>query len=194
MAAQAERKPKPSDVTSDLLYTEGDEYILLEFDEAGEKKVDALGYPQDGRHYRCRTFTVPGRGKSCSCWEQSVARLLEYRDSYPLFNKNKSLYKIIATQKEKEDLIERGILPFLYRSRQTAIVTACSMFRLGEQGAKARFHRGRSWRRSCRRQTGWRTPRIPTRKGGVLEWTGIRRNATARSYCHGTACDGQRCG
>ena len=57
------------------------------------------------------------------------ARVLTYRDSYLLFNKNRSLYKIIATQKEKEDLIEQEILPFSYRSRQIAIVTARSMFR-----------------------------------------------------------------
>ena len=57
------------------------------------------------------------------------ARVLTYRDSYLLFNKNRSLFKIIATQKEKEDLIEQEILPFSYRSRQIAIVTARSMFR-----------------------------------------------------------------
>jgi hypothetical protein len=39
------------------------------------------------------------------------------------------LYKIIATQAEKEDLIHQEILPFSYRSRQIAIVTARSMFR-----------------------------------------------------------------
>jgi hypothetical protein len=36
---------------------------------------------------------------------------------------------IIATQAEKEDLIHQEILPFSYRSRQIAIVTAKSMFR-----------------------------------------------------------------
>lgn len=39
------------------------------------------------------------------------------------------MYKIIATQAEKEDLIHQEILPFSYRSRQIAIVTARSMFR-----------------------------------------------------------------
>ena len=57
------------------------------------------------------------------------ARNLGYRDSYLLFNKNRSLYKIIATQAEKDDLINQGILPYSYRSRQIAIVTAKSMFR-----------------------------------------------------------------
>lgn len=57
------------------------------------------------------------------------ARVLGYRDSYLLFNKNRSLYKIIATQPEKDDLIHQEILPYSYRSRQIAIVTARSMFR-----------------------------------------------------------------
>ena len=57
------------------------------------------------------------------------ARCLQYRDSYLLFNKNRSLFKIIANVKEKEELVNRDILPYSYRSRQIAIVTARSMFR-----------------------------------------------------------------
>ena len=57
------------------------------------------------------------------------ARVLGYRDSYLLFNKNRSLFKIIASQAEKDDLVQQEILPFSYRSRQIAIVTARSMFR-----------------------------------------------------------------
>ena len=57
------------------------------------------------------------------------ARVLGYRDSYLLFNKNRSLHKIIANQAEKDDLIQQEILPYSYRSRQIAIVTARSMFR-----------------------------------------------------------------
>ena len=58
------------------------------------------------------------------------ARVLNCRDSYLLFNKNRSLHKIIATQAEKDELIHQEILPYSYRSRQIAIVTAKSMFRL----------------------------------------------------------------
>lgn len=57
------------------------------------------------------------------------ARVLGYRDSYLLFNKNRSLHKIIANQTEKDNLIDQDILPYSYRSRQIAIVTARSMFR-----------------------------------------------------------------
>jgi Chromatin remodelling complex Rsc7/Swp82 subunit len=117
------------DHTSDQLGPEGDEYIPREFDEAGEKKVDELGYPQGGRQFKCRTFTVPERGQKLFMLATECARVLNYRDSYLLFNKNRSLYKIIATQPEKDHLINQEILPYSYRSRQIAIVTAKSMFR-----------------------------------------------------------------
>lgn len=62
------------------------------------------------------------------------AKELNYRDSYLLFNKNKSLYKVIASQPEKEKLINLGLLSYSFRSRQIALVSARSIFR--EFGAK----------------------------------------------------------
>ncbi|KAB8291196.1 hypothetical protein EYC80_009884 [Monilinia laxa] len=121
--------PTVRDHTTDQLSTEGDEYIPREYDDQGEKKVTANGHLNDGREYRCRTFYVPNRGDKLFMLATECARVLGYRDSYLLFNKNRSLYKIIATQAEKEDLIHQEILPFSYRSRQIAIVTAKSMFR-----------------------------------------------------------------
>ncbi|KAL1633589.1 hypothetical protein SLS58_011010 [Diplodia intermedia] len=121
--------PTVRDHTTDQLNPEGDEYIPREFDEAGEKKVTTTGHPLDGREYRCRTFFVPNRGDKLFMLATECARVLGYRDSYLLFNKNRSLYKIIATQAEKDDLIHQEILPYSYRSRQIAIVTARSMFR-----------------------------------------------------------------
>lgn len=121
--------PTVRDHTTDQLNPEGDEYIPREFDDAGEKKVTTTGHPLDGREYRCRTFFVPNRGDKLFMLATECARVLGYRDSYLLFNKNRSLYKIIATQAEKDDLIQQEILPYSYRSRQIAIVTARSMFR-----------------------------------------------------------------
>lgn len=121
--------PTVRDHTTDQLGPDGDEYIPREYDEAGEKKVTNTGHLLDGRDYRCRTFFVPNRGDKLFMLATECARVLGYRDSYLLFNKNRSLYKIIATQAEKEDLIHQEILPFSYRSRQIAIVTAKSMFR-----------------------------------------------------------------
>lgn len=121
--------PTVRDHTTDQLGPEGDEYMPRETDEQGEKKVNNLGHLLGNREYRCRTFFVPQRGDKLFMLATECARVLGYRDSYLLFNKNRSLYKIIATQAEKEDLIQQEILPFSYRSRQIAIVTAKSMFR-----------------------------------------------------------------
>lgn len=121
--------PTVRDHTTDQLGPEGDEYIPREYDESGEKKVASTGHLHDGREYKCRTFFVPARGDKLFMLATECARVLGYRDSYLLFNKNRSLYKIIATQEEKENLIHQEILPFSYRSRQIAIVTAKSMFR-----------------------------------------------------------------
>lgn len=121
--------PTVRDHTTDQLNPEGDEYIPRETDDAGERKVTPNGQVLDGRQYRCRTFYVPNRGDKLFMLATECARVLGYRDSYLLFNKNRSLHKIIANQAEKDDLIQQEILPYSYRSRQIAIVTARSMFR-----------------------------------------------------------------
>ncbi|KAJ4150790.1 hypothetical protein LMH87_011524 [Akanthomyces muscarius] len=121
--------PTVRDHTTDQLNPAGDEYIPRETDEFGEKKVMANGQLLGGRTYRCRTFLVPNRGDKLFMLATECARVLGYRDSYLLFNKNRSLFKIIASQAEKDDLVQQEILPFSYRSRQIAIVTARSMFR-----------------------------------------------------------------
>ncbi|KAK3362736.1 chromatin remodelling complex Rsc7/Swp82 subunit-domain-containing protein [Lasiosphaeria hispida] len=121
--------PTVRDHTTDQLGSGGDEYLPREIDEAGEKKVMANGQLTGNREYRCRTFLVPNRGDKLFMLATECARVLGYRDSYLLFNKNRSLYKIIANQVEKDDLVNQEILPFSYRSRQIAIVTARSMFR-----------------------------------------------------------------
>ncbi|KAL1878515.1 hypothetical protein VTK73DRAFT_7943 [Phialemonium thermophilum] len=121
--------PTVRDHTTDQLGPGEDEYIPREIDEAGEKKVMPNGQLLGGREYRCRTFLVPNRGDKLFMLATECARVLGYRDSYLLFNKNRSLYKIIANQVEKDDLVQQEILPFSYRSRQIAIVTARSMFR-----------------------------------------------------------------
>ena len=121
--------PTVRDHTTDQLGPEGDEYVPREIDPEGEKKVTSHGRLMDGREYKCRTFLVPNRGDKLFMLATECARVLSYRDSYLLFNKNRSLFKIIATQQEKDDLIQQEILPYSYRSRQIAIVTAKSMFR-----------------------------------------------------------------
>ena len=121
--------PTVRDHTTDQLSPSGDEYVPREIDQDGEQKVSQNGHPLDGRKFKCRTFQVPNRGEKLFMLATECARVLGYRDSYLLFNKNRSLYKIIANQQEKDNLIHQEILPYSYRSRQIAIVTARSMFR-----------------------------------------------------------------
>ncbi|PWI64721.1 hypothetical protein PCL_08647 [Purpureocillium lilacinum] len=121
--------PNPRDHTTGQLDQTGDEYLPREVDEFGEKKVMSNGHLLGGRLYRCRTFLVAKRGDKLFMLATECAKMLGYRDSYLLFNKNRSLYKIVASQVEKDDLVQRKILPFSFRSRQVAIVTARSMFR-----------------------------------------------------------------
>jgi hypothetical protein len=114
------------DHTTDQL---GPEYIPMEFDEAGEKKVDSLGYLLGGREYKCRTFRLPNRGDKLFMLATECCRVLGYRKTSLLFNRNRALYKLIATQAEKDSLIQQDILPYSYRSRVIVIVTAKSIFR-----------------------------------------------------------------
>jgi chromatin structure-remodeling complex protein RSC7 len=62
------------------------------------------------------------------------ARALGFRDSYLFFRNNPVLYKIIATDAEKADMIERDIMPPSYRGRTVGVVTARSVFK--QYGAK----------------------------------------------------------
>ncbi|KAF2491476.1 hypothetical protein BU16DRAFT_565175 [Lophium mytilinum] len=121
--------PAVRDHTTDRFKTIGYEYIPREFDEAGEKKVTVTGYLLDGREYKCRTFFTLNRGDKLFMLATECARVLGYSHSDFLFKENRSLYKIIATQVDKDDLIRQEILPYSYRSRQIALVTARSMFR-----------------------------------------------------------------
>lgn len=119
----------PPFLTSDVLDENQDEYLARETDEAGEKKVDEDGYLTDGRRYKCRTFTLPKRSKKLFILATECARVLGFRDSFCLFHKNPSLFKIIATKEDKDALIEQNVLPYSYRGRQIAVLTAKSMFR-----------------------------------------------------------------
>ncbi|KAK3939505.1 chromatin remodelling complex Rsc7/Swp82 subunit-domain-containing protein [Diplogelasinospora grovesii] len=105
-----------------------DEVDLPE-DPEGEKKVDKLGNLQDGREYRCRTFTVAGRGDRLYMLSTEPARCVGFRDSYLFFTKHRKLYKIIVNDEEKRDMIERDIIPHSYKGRSIGIVTARSVFR-----------------------------------------------------------------
>jgi chromatin structure-remodeling complex protein RSC7 len=106
-----------------------DDEIALPEDLEGETKVDKMGHLQGDREYRCRTFTVQGRGDRLYMLSTEPARCVGFRDSYLFFTKHKRLYKIIVDDEEKRDMIEREIIPHSYKGRAIGIVTARSVFR-----------------------------------------------------------------
>lgn len=129
------RRGGPSHVTQQPVDKEGnmmdviDDEVELPEDEEGEKKVDKLGHLQGGREYRCRTFTVLGRGERLYMLSTEPARCVGFRDSYLFFTKHKRLFKIIIDEEEKRDMIERELIPHSYKGRAIGIVTARSVFR-----------------------------------------------------------------
>jgi len=121
--------PTSRDHTTDQLNAEKDEFLPREIDEDGEKKITAMGEPLGDRKFTVEAFTLQTRGAKHFMLATRCAQSLAYRDSYLLFHKNRSLYKIIANNAEKEEMIKKNIIPNAYRSRQIAVVTARSMFR-----------------------------------------------------------------
>lgn len=130
----------PSHVTSVPLDKDGnpqtveDDEIVLPEDPAGEDKVSKMGYLQSGREYRCRTFTILGRGDRLYMLSTEPARCIGFRDSYLFFQKHKQLFKIIMDEDEKFDMIKRELIPHSYKGRAIGVVTARSVFR--EFGAR----------------------------------------------------------
>lgn len=129
------RRGGPSHVTQQPIDKEGNmmdvinDEVELPEDEEGEKKVTKLGHLQDGREYRCRTFTVLGRGERLYMLSTEPARCVGFRDSYLFFTKHKRLFKIIIDEDEKRDMIDRELIPHSYKGRAIGIVTARSVFR-----------------------------------------------------------------
>ncbi|KAI0400661.1 chromatin remodelling complex Rsc7/Swp82 subunit-domain-containing protein [Xylaria palmicola] len=106
-----------------------DDELALPEDPEGETKVDKMGHLQGGREYRCRTFTIAGRGERLYMLSTEPARCVGFRDSYLFFTKHKRLYKIIVDDDEKRDMIDRSIIPHSYKGRAIGVVTARSVFR-----------------------------------------------------------------
>ncbi|KAI1075524.1 chromatin remodelling complex Rsc7/Swp82 subunit-domain-containing protein [Whalleya microplaca] len=129
------RKGAPYQPTQQTIDKEGnmvdiiDDEVALPEDPEGETKVDKMGRLQGGREYRCRTFTVAGRGDRLYMLSTEPARCVGFRDSYLFFTKHKRLYKIIVDDDEKRDMIDRDIIPHSYKGRAIGIVTARSVFR-----------------------------------------------------------------
>ncbi|KAF2645108.1 hypothetical protein P280DRAFT_466343 [Massarina eburnea CBS 473.64] len=105
-----------------------DEVDLPE-DAEGEQKVDKLGNLQGDRDYRVRVFKIEGRSDRLYMLSTEPARCCGFRDSYLFFTKHMKLHKVIVSDLEKMDLIQRDIIPHSYKGRSIGVVTARSVFR-----------------------------------------------------------------
>ena len=115
--------------TTNQLDHEEVEYIPREYDSLGEAKISPAGELLGGRVFLIRTFVLPHRSEKHLMWAPECARVLRYRDSYLLFSKHRHLLKIIATQQEKDYLIQQEIVPYSHPSPQITLVSAKSIFR-----------------------------------------------------------------
>lgn len=123
------------DENGNPLLVERDEIIIPDEDPKAKEKVDENGHLLGGREYRNRVFTVMNLGDQLFMLLTEPARLVGFRDSYLLFKTHPhTLYKKICTNEEKQDLIERGLLPNSYKGRAVNLVTARSIYR--EFGAR----------------------------------------------------------
>ncbi|KAK9320796.1 chromatin remodelling complex Rsc7/Swp82 subunit-domain-containing protein [Lipomyces orientalis] len=111
-----------------------DDEVVVPKDPVGETKVDENGILAGGREYRCRTFTVLGKGDRLYMLSTEPARCIGFRDSYLFFQRHRQLLKVIVDDRQKFDLIEREIIPHSYKGRAIGVVTARSVFR--EFGAR----------------------------------------------------------
>ncbi|CAI4048228.1 Npl6p SKDI_13G2210 [Saccharomyces kudriavzevii IFO 1802] len=122
-----------SDESLNSLPVVNEEYVLPD-DSEGETKITADGDLLGGREFLVRTFTLTEKGSRKFMLATEPARLVGFRDSYLFFQTHPNLYKFILNQTQKNDLIDRGVLPYSYRNRQIALVTARGVFK--EFGAK----------------------------------------------------------
>ncbi|KAK7203796.1 chromatin remodelling complex Rsc7/Swp82 subunit-domain-containing protein [Myxozyma melibiosi] len=111
-----------------------DDEIVVQGNPIGDTKVDEFGRLAGGREYRCRTFTIQGKGERLYMLSTEPARCIGFRDSYLFFQRHRQLLKVIVDERQKYDLIERNLIPHSYKGRPIGVVTARSVFR--EFGAR----------------------------------------------------------
>lgn len=105
-----------------------DEYDFVK-DPEGEKKITPSGDLIGDREFNVRTFPIFDRGDIKYMLATEPARAVGYRDSTLFFHSHPNLYKVMLNQAQKNDLIERSMIPYSYRSRNISVVTARSVFR-----------------------------------------------------------------
>lgn len=103
-------------------------------DPEGEEKIDDNGQLLGGRQFMMRTFKIVGGGDKLFMQATEPARLFGYNNSHFFFQAHPALYKVVLSQEQKNDLVDRRMLPHTYRNRKVLLVAARSVFK--EFGAK----------------------------------------------------------
>ncbi|CCL99390.1 uncharacterized protein FIBRA_01408 [Fibroporia radiculosa] len=109
---------------------ENDEYVTDD-DPKGDAKIDSQGNLLGGRKFKAQTFAIPNRHPERKYMLAiDAARTSGFRDSLYYFRRNPLAMKLIATQAEKEYLIEAGKLGSHLRTRSVTLITARSAYKL----------------------------------------------------------------
>lgn len=127
-AAKRYHFPYPVDSEGNPIPVVNEEYALPE-DAEGETKISKDGDLMGGRKFLVRTFKLMDKGNVKFMSATETARAIGFKDSYLFFQYHPNLYKFIVSQEQKNGLIDAGVLPHSYKSRQIALVTARSVFR-----------------------------------------------------------------
>ncbi|CCK70505.1 Npl6p KNAG_0E02450 [Huiozyma naganishii CBS 8797] len=122
------RNAYPVDEKGDAIPVVDGEYVLPD-DPSGEEKITKDGDLLGGREFKVRTFTLTEKGDRKFMLSTEPARAVGFRDSYLFFQYHPNMFKFVLNQEHKNDLIERGYLPYSYRHRPLALVSARSVFR-----------------------------------------------------------------
>ncbi|KAI7821260.1 chromatin-remodelling complex, RSC SWI/SNF subunit Rsc7/Swp82, partial [Kickxella alabastrina] len=107
-----------------------------EADSEGERKIDTLGQLLGGREFICPVVTSPFRSNPRRQYilTMDCCRFTGARDSYMLFKQHPRMRRVETTQRERDMLADRRLIPKVTRFRPIAMITARTAFR--EFGAR----------------------------------------------------------
>ncbi|PWA00279.1 hypothetical protein BB558_003663 [Smittium angustum] len=117
----------------------GLEDVETEWDDEGEKKVDAKGNLSENREYAIPTFKLSTRSDPDKLYVlvTHIFKFAGIKDSYHMQRNHPSLIRLELTTEEKENLINEGWIYYSLSWRQAYVVTARSFFReFGSKGIK----------------------------------------------------------
>ncbi|KAJ1981320.1 hypothetical protein H4R34_002123 [Dimargaris verticillata] len=101
----------------------------FEVDPAGETKITRLGELLGDRRFKFNVFQLPTRCPNRHyVLTMEVVKYSSAKDTYFLFHRNPDMVRLQLTEDEKARLIDQGVVPRNFRSRQIPFITARSAF------------------------------------------------------------------